>query len=152
MAEGVAKSTVGILYGMMCRDYEVAEAVMRGIPKGVPVFGLAGTNMETAANNLGIKFFAGNQCLEFYGDVKYTNEGTLIIDRKKKPWVLEDVKKHVSQQIETQSVTSVDGQIVQLPVKDYPTTICCHSDSPGCLDIVKATREVVDAFNAKYFA
>ncbi|KAL2408118.1 Lactam utilization protein lamB [Exophiala dermatitidis] len=135
----------GILYGMMCRDYEIARAVMEGIPKGVPVFGLPGTNMEKAANDLGISFWA-----ELYGDVKYNNEGMLVIDRKKKPWDLEDVRKHVSQQLNTQSVTATDGSTVKLPVKDYPITVCCHSDSPGCLGIIKTTKEVIDEFNQKH--
>ena len=69
----------GVLYGMMCRDYEVAKAVMEGIPKGVPVYGLAGTEMERAANDLGVEFWA-----EMYGDVKYSKDGMLVIDRKKK--------------------------------------------------------------------
>lgn len=80
--EGVPLNHVkphGVLYGMMCRDYEVAAAVMKGIPGGVPVFGLAGTNMEKAANDLGIEFWA-----ELYGDVKYDNKGALVIDRIKK--------------------------------------------------------------------
>jgi lactam utilization protein B len=132
----------GVLYGMMCRDYEVAEAVMKGIPKGIPVFGLAGTNMEKAANDLGIPFWA-----EMYGDVKYNKDGMLVIDRKKKSWDPEDVRKHVSQQVESRTVTSVDGTVVELPVKDYPISICCHSDSPGSVDIVRVTREVVDRFN-----
>ncbi|KAL2006748.1 hypothetical protein VTN00DRAFT_9416 [Thermoascus crustaceus] len=135
----------GVLYGMMCRDYEVAKAVMLGIPKGIPVFGLAGTNMEKAANDLGIEFWA-----ELYGDVKYDSNGMLVIDRKKKPWDLDVLEKHVRQQIETQSVTAVDGSVVQLPLKDYPLSICCHSDSPGCIDIIKTTRRVADEFNAKY--
>ena len=69
----------GVLYGMMCRDYEVAAAVWRGIPKGIPVFGLAGTNMEKAANDLEIEFWA-----EMYADVKYNADGMLVIDRIKK--------------------------------------------------------------------
>lgn len=116
----------GVLYGMMCRDYEVAQPVMQEIPSGIPVFGLAGTNMEKAANDLGIPFWA-----EMYGDVKYSKEGMLVIDRKKKPWDLEDVRKHVSQQVDSQTVTAVDGSVVELPVKDFPISICCHSDSPG---------------------
>ena len=135
----------GMLYGMMCRDYETARAVMEGIPKGVPVFGLAGTQMEKAANDLGIPFWA-----EMYGDVKYSKDGMLVIDRKKKPWAREDVRKHVDQQINEQSATAMDGSVVQLPVKDYPISICCHSDSPGCLDIIKTTREVIDAFNREH--
>ena len=135
----------GKLYGMMCRDYDIAKAVMEGIPKGVPVFGLAGTNMEKAANDLGIPFWA-----EFYGDVKYNSDGMLVIDKKKKPWDLEDVRKHVSDQLNTQSVTAVDGTTVQLPVKDYPISICCHSDSPGCMGIIKTTKEVIDQFNKEH--
>lgn len=69
----------GKLYGMMCADYDVAVAVMKGIPEGVPVFGLAGTNMEKAANELNIPFWA-----EMYGDVKYSPDGMLVIDRIKK--------------------------------------------------------------------
>ncbi|PGH07153.1 lactam utilization protein lamB [Blastomyces parvus] len=132
----------GILYGMMCRDYEVAKAVMLGIPKGIPVFGLAGTNMEKAAKDLGIPFWA-----ELYGDVKYRADGSLVIDRKKKPWDMADVEKHVTQQVRTQSVTAVDGAVVPMPIGEYPVSICCHSDSPGCVEIIKKTREVVDKFN-----
>ncbi|KAL9114069.1 MAG: hypothetical protein Q9227_001841 [Pyrenula ochraceoflavens] len=135
----------GILYGMMCRDYEVAKAVMLGIPKGIPVFGLAGTNMEQAAIDLGIPFWA-----EMYGDVKYNTDGSLIIDRKKKPWDLEEIRTRVTQQVQTESVTAVDGTDIRLPVKDYPISICCHSDSPGCLGIVRTTREVVDKFNKEF--
>lgn len=69
----------GVLYGMMCRDYEVARAVMAGIPEGVPVFGLAGTEMERAARDAGVGFWA-----EMYGDVQYSADGMLVIDRKKK--------------------------------------------------------------------
>ncbi|KAL4970374.1 LamB/YcsF family protein [Aspergillus stella-maris] len=146
--EGVPLNHVkphGVLYGMMCRDYEVAKAVMQGIPKGVPVFGLPGTNMEKAANDLGIEFRA-----EFYGDVKYDSKGMLVIDRKKKPWDPADVEKHVRQQLEDQSVTSVDGTVVPLPIKDYQVSICCHSDSPGCVEIIKTTKRVADEFNKKY--
>ncbi|PTU22915.1 hypothetical protein P175DRAFT_0430601, partial [Aspergillus ochraceoroseus IBT 24754] len=110
-----------------------------------PVFGLAGTYMEQAANDLGIEFWA-----EFYGDVKYDSLGMLVIDRKKKPWDPADVEKHIRQQLEDQSVTSTEGTVVAPPMKDYPVSICCHSDSPGCVEIIKATRKVADEFNSKY--
>ena len=130
---------------MMCRDYEVAKAVMEGIPKGTPVFGLAGTNMEKAANDLGLEFWA-----EFYGDVKYSKDGMLVIDRKKKAWELEDVRKHVSEQLNSKTVTATDGSTVTLPVKDYPISLCCHSDSPGCVGIIKTAREEINKFNEQY--
>lgn len=67
-----------------------------------------------------------------------------------RPWKGEDVEKHVEQQLRTESVTAVDGSTVRLPVQDYPISICCHSDSPGCVDIVKTTKAVVDRFNKEY--
>lgn len=64
---------------MMYRDREVCRAVYSAIPKGVKVFGLAGTFHEETANEMGIQFVA-----ELYGDVKYNADRTLVIDRKKK--------------------------------------------------------------------
>lgn len=69
----------GVLYGMMYRDKETCRAVYEGVPKGVPVFGLAGTIHEEVAKELGLPFVA-----ELYGDVKYNADRTLVIDRKKK--------------------------------------------------------------------
>lgn len=67
-----------------------------------------------------------------------------------RPWKTEDVIKHVTQQLNTESVTAVDGSTVHLPVKDYPISLCCHSDSPGASEIVKAARAAVDRFNKEY--
>ena len=113
----------------MYRDKEVCRAVYEAVPKGptlvsnlnsksrltlqtgIPVFGLAGTIQEEVAKELSLPFVA-----ELYGDVKYSKEGTLQIDRKKKPWTEEDLRKHISSQVETSSVTAVTGEEVQLPV------------------------------------
>ena len=65
-------------YGMMYRDLECCRAVYAGVPKGVKIFGLAGTFHEQVAKELGLPFVA-----ELYGDVKYNSDGTLKIDRKK---------------------------------------------------------------------
>lgn len=132
----------GALYGLMVRDIEVARAVWAAVPKGVSVIGLAGSHMETAAQEAGLEFWA-----EYFADVKYNDDGTLVIDRHKKPWEMGALTTHVRQQIYESKVTSINGKVVDLPVKDYKTTICCHSDSPGCIDIVKAAREVVNEFN-----
>lgn len=69
----------GALYGMMYKDKDVCRAVYEGVPKGVAVFGLAGTYHEEVAKEMGIPFVA-----ELYGDVKYNKDRTLMIDRKKK--------------------------------------------------------------------
>ena len=78
----------GIFYGMMCRDCKVAKAVMLGIPKGAPVFGLGGiwkkrqttwafrfgqrcTEMSSTAqmlcwSSIGIKSAGSRECQETY--------------------------------------------------------------------------------------
>ena len=69
----------GILYGMMYRDREVCKAVYAGVPKGTPVFGLAGTLHEEVAKELGLPLYqsmdARRDCSahqittgEFFGD------------------------------------------------------------------------------------
>jgi len=134
----------GVLYGMMYRDKEVCKAVYEAVPKGIPVFGLAGTIQEETAKELGLPFVA-----ELYGDVKYSKDGKLVIDRKKKAWTAEETKKHISSQVENSSVTAVTGEEIELPVGDYDVSLCCHSDSPGAVEIVTMAREIVDGFNKK---
>ena len=60
------------------------------------------------------------------------------------------MERHVEQQLMTQSVTATDGSTVHLPVKDYPISMCCHSDSPGCVGIISTTRTVCDSFNKEH--
>ncbi|KAK0637833.1 Lactam utilization protein lamB [Lasiodiplodia hormozganensis] len=149
-AEGIPLHHVkphGVLYGMMYRDAEVCRAVYAAVPKGVPVFGLAGTVQERVAREMGLGFVA-----ELYGDVKYNEDGTLVIDRKKKPWTPEETRAHVTSQVYEGAVTAVTGEKVDLPLGEYEVSLCCHSDSPGCMEIVKASRAIVDEFNAKTFS
>ncbi|KAK5732100.1 hypothetical protein LTR17_010808 [Elasticomyces elasticus] len=135
----------GVLYGMMYRSPEVCRAVYQGVPKGTPVFGLAGTCHEEVAKELGLPFVA-----ELYGDVKYNKDNTLVIDRKKKAWTPEETKKHISQQVDESSVTAVTGEAIDLPIGDHEVSLCCHSDSPGAVEIITAARQMVDEFNKKH--
>ncbi|KAJ4336058.1 hypothetical protein N0V87_005638 [Didymella glomerata] len=148
-AEGVPLHHVkphGVLYGMMYRDKDICRAVYEGVPKGTTVFGLAGTYHEEVAKELGLPFVA-----ELYGDVKYSKDGKLVIDRKKKPWQPEEAQAHIKSQVENGTVTAVTGEEVQLPIGDHQVSLCCHSDSPGAVEIVTAARQIVNQFNKKYF-
>lgn len=69
-----------------------------------------------------------------------------------RPWHPDDTRKHVQSQVENATVSAVTGEELQLPIGDYEVSLCCHSDSPGAVDIVKAAREIVDQFNSKHFA
>ncbi|TKA64775.1 Lactam utilization protein lamB [Friedmanniomyces simplex] len=132
----------GVLYGMMYRDPDVCRAVYQAIPKGTPVFGLAGTHHETIAKELGLPFVA-----ELYGDVKYNKDKTLVIDRKKKAWTPQETKSHIASQLHTSTVTAITGETIDLPIGNHEVSLCCHSDSPGAVEIVRAARGMVDEFN-----
>ncbi|KAF2202992.1 LamB/YcsF [Delitschia confertaspora ATCC 74209] len=137
----------GILYGMMYRDKDTCRAVYSAVPVGTTVFGLAGTYHEEVAKEMGLPFVA-----EIYGDVKYNADATLVIDRKKKPWHPDETKRHVRSLVENASVIAVTGEEVQMQLGDYPVSLCCHSDSPGCVEITKTARQIVDEFNGKHFS
>lgn len=64
-------------------------------------------------------------------------------------WTPEETKKHISSQVDNSSVTAVTGEEVELPIGDHDVSLCCHSDSPGAVQIVTAARQLVDEFNKK---
>jgi lactam utilization protein B len=70
----------------------------------------------------------------------------------KRPWAPEDSKKHIRSQVENSSVIAVTGEEIELPIGDHEVSLCCHSDSPGCVEIVAAARQIIDEFNAKHFS
>ena len=74
-------------------------------------------------------------------------KGVASADTIIRPWKTEAVTKHVTQQLETASATAVDGSTVHFSVKDYPVTLCCHSDSPGAVEIVTAAKAAINKFN-----
>ena len=66
-----------------------------------------------------------------------------------RPWTYEDSQKHIQSQVEDCKVTAVDGTIVDLPIQGKEVSLCCHSDSPGCIEIVNTARQIIDEFNSK---
>ncbi|KAK7607787.1 lactam utilization protein lamb [Phyllosticta paracitricarpa] len=136
----------GILYGMISRDAALCRAVYSAVPAGIPVFGLAGTAQEEVARELGLPFVA-----ELYGDVKYRADGSLVIDRVKQAWRPEDAERHIREQVREGTVTATTGETVQLPLGGYQVSLCCHSDSPGCVGIVKQARGIINEWNKEKF-
>ncbi|KAK3099131.1 hypothetical protein LTR53_019010, partial [Teratosphaeriaceae sp. CCFEE 6253] len=64
-------------------------------------------------------------------------------------WTPEETKAHIASQVNHSSVTAVTGETVELPIGDNEVSLCCHSDSPGAVQIVTAARQMVDEFNKK---
>jgi lactam utilization protein B len=66
-------------------------------------------------------------------------------------WDPADAEKHIRSQVERGAVTAVSGEELQLPIGEHHVSLCCHSDSPGAVEIVTAARRIVDEFNRKTF-
>lgn len=69
-----------------------------------------------------------------------------------RPWKPEEAQSHIKSQVENGTVTAVTGEQVHLPIGEHQVSLCCHSDSPGAVEIVTAARQIVDAHNKKYFS
>ena len=68
----------GSLYGMAAKSQEVAKAVADAAKMfNVPVLGMAGTMHEQVYTAAGLEFIS-----EYYADLDYADDGTLIITRE----------------------------------------------------------------------
>jgi hypothetical protein len=63
-----------------------------------------------------------------------------------RPWHPDETRKHVLSQVENATVTAVTGEEVELPIGDHEVSLCCHSDSPGAVEIVKAARGTLQMY------
>lgn len=138
-AEGIPLDHIkphGSLYGMVARDEDLMNAVCDVAEQyGVAVYGMAGTTHERAAAARGIPFVA-----EFYVDLGYRADGSLIIARRPKATPVELASERARRAL-TDAVAIADtGE--QLAVRF--DSICVHSDTPNATDVGRAVRQVVD--------
>lgn len=138
-AGGVALSHLkphGALYGMAARMEHIAHAVADAAEVyGVPVLGLAGTQHEMVYKERGIPFSA-----EFFADLEYDDNGSLIITRSHGEVDPGYAASRVIDAMRNGKVDSVNGK--SLPVR--ADTICVHSDTPNAIDIAKAVNAAVN--------
>ncbi|KAI0739996.1 LamB/YcsF family protein [Daedaleopsis nitida] len=136
----------GAVYGMTARDMALARAVV-GVAKlfNVPFMGLAGTCHQVACTELGVPFIA-----EWFADLDYSAEGKLLITERSllhDAVPLREVKDRVNRLLDEKKITTVGGA---LPLSDgvSEVSICCHSDTPGAVEIAQAVKALVDKNNA----
>ncbi|OCH84482.1 lactam utilization protein lamb [Obba rivulosa] len=134
----------GAIYGMTARDISLARAAI-GVAKifGVPFMGLAGTCHQAAAEEAGVPFIA-----EWFADLEYSPEGKLIITKTHDPVPLPVVQARVEKLLTQKQITTVVGSV---PLVDGVTevSICCHSDTPGAVEIAKLVKKLVDEHNQR---
>src|SRR5262249_4335665 len=128
----------GPLYGMAARSEEVARAVAKAAAVfEVPLYGMAGTLHEKIYEAAGIPFVS-----EFYTDLDYAKDGSLIITREHEAVEPKAAAKRALRAVKEGKVKSVDG----LDVTVRADCVCVHSDTPGAVEVAKAVRETLASY------
>lgn len=129
----------GSLYGMVARDEDLMDAVCDvAVQYGVPVFGMAGTAHERVAERRGVGFIA-----EFYVDLPYRADGSLVIARRPHATPVDDATERAR-------LALTEGMAVAQTGERFPMrvdSICVHSDTPNAIDVADAVRSVIATYS-----
>ncbi|KGQ05714.1 Lactam utilization protein lamB [Beauveria bassiana D1-5] len=146
----------GALYGVMCKDKTVCEAVCRAAkhftsPDGttpVPMIGAAGTLMETTCAAMGVPFVQ-----EIIADLEYDEHGDCIISRTHDAVDLDALRTRVREALQTGRIACKEGgkRRVDLKLGAAPLSLCIHSDTPGAVEVAVEVSRVVEEFNRQRF-
>ena len=127
----------GIIYGMAARDIALATAMAEAAKAfDLPLFGMAGTLHEQAAQAVGARFVG-----EFFGDLTYSATGELIIPRSHSAVDIDKAAARLERALRDGTVEAVDGTVLKVSFQ----TVCIHSDPPNARDVAAAMRRVLDA-------
>jgi len=139
-AEGVALSHIkphGALYGMTARDQTLMDAVIQVAEQfSVPVYGMPNTAHERSATEHGVPFVA-----EFYVDLDYAGDGTLLITRRLHATRPDEAAARARLAITDGIAIASSGQ--RIPVR--VDTICVHSDTHNAFAVAEAVRAELTA-------
>lgn len=128
----------GALYGMAARSEEVARAVAKAAEVfKVPLMGMAGTLHEKVYKAAGIPFIS-----EFYADLDYAKDGSLIITREHEAVDPKAAAKRALRAVEEGKVKSVQGPDVRVRAD----CVCVHSDTPGAVEVAKAVHKTLASY------
>ena len=130
----------GALYNDAVHDAELADVIARvtsEAPGDAAMVGMAGTEMEAAANRHGLRFVA-----EAFIDRAYEPDGTLV--SRSEPGAVHSelpvvTNQAVSLALDSQ-VTARNGDTVTVSAD----TLCVHGDTPAAATIARAVRDVLE--------
>jgi 5-oxoprolinase (ATP-hydrolysing) subunit A len=119
----------GALYGAATHD-DIAEAVADAAAAfGVPLMGMAGTAHERVYTGRGLEFWA-----EYYADLDYDDDGSLIITRKHVAYDPAEATARLERVVREGVAVSVSGK--EIPMR--ADIVCVHSDTPGAAELARA--------------
>ena len=125
----------GALYGMAARMEDIAHAVADAADVfKVPLMGMINTNHEKIYSARGHRFIA-----EFYTDLDYNDDGSLIITRKHDAIDPADAAERSLRAIEEGKTKSISGKDVAVG----HDAICVHSDTPNAVEVARAVGDAV---------
>ena len=127
--------------GALGRLEEIAQAVCDAADVfRVPLLGMTGTLHETVYPARGHRMIA-----EYYGDLDYRPDGTLIVTREHDAKDPDEMAARVLRAIAQGEGTATDGS-------HFPTrceSICIHSDTPNALDIARMVRAAIAPYSER---
>jgi 5-oxoprolinase (ATP-hydrolysing) subunit A len=122
----------GALYGRAARDAAVAHAIADAAEVfGVPVLGMAGTIHEAVYASRGLRFVA-----EYYADLDYADDGSLIITRRHAALEPRQVRERVTRVLRDGVAVTQSG--AEIPMR--ADCVCLHSDTPGVTELAHAVQ------------
>jgi 5-oxoprolinase (ATP-hydrolysing) subunit A len=128
----------GILYNMMEADEELAEAAgAASLAMNLILMTAASGRYDARCRKMGARVAS-----EGFADRAYQVDGRLV-SRKVDGSLITDPKKAAAQAVQmatTGKVRTIDGVEIDIAVQ----TICCHGDTPGAQNIVRAVREALE--------
>ncbi|KIJ25833.1 hypothetical protein M422DRAFT_38449 [Sphaerobolus stellatus SS14] len=139
----------GAVYGQMARSLPLAKAGVAVTKvfrepgnEDIAYVGLAGTEHQKAAEEEGVRFIP-----EWFADLDYSPEGKLLITKQHVKVSLDNVKERVERLLIRHEVTCNNGTYLPLGKNVTEVSICCHSDTPGAVEVAKIVKSLVDESN-----
>lgn len=129
----------GALYNMAAKDLKLSQAIcraVRDVDTNLVLYGLAGSHLIQAAQDLGLR-----AAHEVFADRTYQDDGSLT-PRNQQGAMIEDVDTAVAQvlrMLQERVVRTVNGRDV--PVQ--ADTLCIHGDQPNALVFAKGLKEAL---------
>ncbi len=131
----------GALYNDAVADCELADIVARVTAEapGAPAFmGMAGTELQAAADRHGLAFIS-----EAFVDRAYEADGTLV--SRSEPGAVHSEIAVVTTQAtglaKNGRVTARNGDVIEVQAD----TLCIHGDTPGAASVARAVRDVLES-------
>ncbi|WP_104694933.1 5-oxoprolinase subunit PxpA [Helicobacter salomonis] len=133
----------GSLYIHASKDRAFSEELISTLHKidpSLPLYCMENTITHEVAKELKHPFVR-----EFYGDRDYGDDGQLVMVRRARAYTPEEVAQKVLQACKEGTVKTVTGKVIEV---DFDS-VCIHSDTPGALSLLQATRALLEEHGIK---